>query len=150
MSDREHLIQRQQTYIFERELESLWKIPHYFIVSKSRTQHWDWWRVNCETSRAMLLSFYSFCAEGVSLATGEQTERPEIHKICIFSQRFVLMGGVCLHTCGNDLFSPMTVITGCQPCFYWSWWLISFSDMVKSWWLDWHTWAHTPIDTHDT
>lgn len=38
---------------------------------------------------------------------------------CLWSPNIcVLTRGVCLPTCDNDLFSLMTVITGCQPCFY--------------------------------
>lgn len=59
--------------------------------------------------------------------------------ICGHPIAFVLTVGLCLPTCGNDLFSLSTVITGCQPCFYWSWWLISLFDMMASWWLDWHS-----------
>lgn len=65
------------------------------------------------------------------------------------------LGFVSAHMWHWCFFLLMTVITGCQPRFYWGWWLISVLDMLCSWWLDCHTWhiaicinAHIHIQTH--
>ena len=67
---------------------------------------------------------------------------------CCASSDFLLWLGVRTSAHMWQFLPLMTVITGCQPSFYQSWWLILLFDLLRSWWLQWYLRTHTGIGTH--